>query len=219
MNNEPIGGLPHPIPHCEEANMVARSADGIVHTEPIETPVSSTGASHSSPAVCAIEIAKEDDPWSIGWNQWARSHVNVLRQEMLDGVGDALGMVRRDIEDQLVELAKRIKDLELKLAEAVGALNVLRGKEAPGSFNVRGTFEPDTVYNYLDVVAFNGSSWIATRDRPGDLPGPGWQLLSSAGKRGPPGAPGKDGGSCSRRAVGTARTARLAREVNAASAA
>jgi hypothetical protein len=113
-------------------------------------------------------------------------------EAIFEGVGNAVGEITGGLE-------KRIKALELQLAEARGALNVLRGKEAPGSFNVRGTFDPDTVYNYLDVVAFNGSSWIATRDRPGDLPGPGWQLLSSAGKRGPrgepgpPGAPGKEG--------------------------
>ena len=43
--------------------------------------------------------------------------------------------------------------MELKLAEAIGALDVLRGKGAPGSFNIRGTFDADTVYSYLDVVA------------------------------------------------------------------
>jgi hypothetical protein len=88
---------------------------------------------------------------------------------------------------------KGISELELKLAETVGALNVLRGKGAPGSLNVRGTFDPDKVYSYFDIVAFNGSSWVATRDSPGDLPGSGWQLLSSAGKRGPRGERGERG--------------------------
>jgi hypothetical protein len=117
----------------------------------------------------------------------------VLRQEMLDSVGDTLGMVRADFEDKLAVQAKRISELELKLAEAVGALNALRGKGVPGSFNVKGTFDANAVYNYLDVVAFNGSSWVATRDRPGEVPGPGWQLLSSAGKRGPRGDRGPVG--------------------------
>jgi hypothetical protein len=69
----------------------------------------------------------------------------------------------------------------------------LRGKGAPGSFNIKGTFDANTVYNYLDVVAFNGSSWVATRDRPAGVPGPGWQLLSSAGRRGPRGECGPVG--------------------------
>jgi hypothetical protein len=42
-------------------------------------------------------------------------------------------------------------------------------------------------------AAFNGSSWVATRDRHADVPGPGWQLLASAGKRGPRGERGPIG--------------------------
>jgi hypothetical protein len=104
-----------------------------------------------------------------------------------------MGVIRCELEDMLAAQAKRITALELRLAEAIGALNVLRGKGAPGSLNVRGTFDTNTVYNYLDVVAFNSASWVATRDRPGDLPGPGWQLLASAGKRGPRGERGPVG--------------------------
>ena len=135
-------------------------------------------------AVGAINVLRGDG---------ASGSLNVLRQEMSDSVGDALGMVRADFEDKLAVQAKRISELDLKLAEAVGALDVLRGKGAPGSLNVRGTFDPDKVYNYLDVVAFNGASWVATRDGPGALPGPGWQLLSSVGKRGPRGERGPRG--------------------------
>jgi len=89
--------------------------------------------------------------------------------------------------------------LELKLAEAVGALNVLGGRGVPGSLNVRGTFDPSVSYVYGDVVMLGGSSWVATKDRPGLCPGDGWQLLASAGKRGrrgergPSGAPGPVG--------------------------
>jgi hypothetical protein len=131
--------------------------------------------------------------------QGAPGGFDVLRQEMLDSVGEALGMARPDFEDELAVQAKRISELELKVAETLGALNVLRGKGVPGSLNVRGTFDPDKVYSYLDVVAFNGSSWVATRDSSGDLPGPGWQLLAGVGKRGlrgergPSGAPGPVG--------------------------
>jgi hypothetical protein len=120
---------------------------------------------------------------------------------MLDSLSDAMGMARADFEDKLAVQAKRISELELKFAEAVGPINVLRGKVAPGSFNVRGTFDPDRVYSYLDVVAFNGSSWVATGDSPGDPPGPGWQLLAGVGKRGrrgergPPGPVGDKGES------------------------
>ena len=77
---------------------------------------------------------------------------NVLRQEMLDGVGDALGMVRRNIEDQIAAQAKQITELELKLAEAVGALTVLRGKEAPDSLNVPKQEILDSVGDALGMV-------------------------------------------------------------------
>jgi hypothetical protein len=45
----------------------------------------------------------------------------------------------------------------------------------------------------VDVVAFNGSSWVARKDNPGKLPGPDWQLLSSVGKRGARGPRGERG--------------------------
>jgi uncharacterized coiled-coil protein SlyX len=140
-----------------------------------------------------LQLAEARGALDVLRGKGAPGSFNVLRQEMLDRVGDALGMVRADFEDKLAVQAKRISELELKLAEAVGAINILRGKGAPGSFNVKGTFDANAVYNYLDVVAFNGSSWVATRDRPGEVPGPGWQLLSSAGRRGPKGERGPVG--------------------------
>ena len=47
---------------------------------------------------------------------------------------------------------------------------------------VRGTFAADGVYKRLDIVAFNGGSFIARRDNPGECPGPGWQLLTKQGR-------------------------------------
>jgi hypothetical protein len=61
------------------------------------------------------------------------------------------------------------------------------------SLVVRGTFDPDAVYRRLDVVALNGGSFVALRDAPGPCPGPGWQLLTSPGKRGPAGQSGEKG--------------------------
>src|SRR5262249_2379849 len=92
-----------------------------------------------------LKLAEAVGALNVLRGRGAPGSLNVLRQEMLDSVGDALGMVRADFEDKLAVQAKRISELELKLAEAVGALNVLRGKGAPGSLNVRGTFDPDKV--------------------------------------------------------------------------
>jgi hypothetical protein len=61
------------------------------------------------------------------------------------------------------------------------------------SITVRGTFNETADYHRLDVVAFNGGSFIALKDAPGPCPGSGWQLLASQGKRGVAGARGERG--------------------------
>lgn len=71
------------------------------------------------------------------------------------------------------------------------------GKDAyPGE--ARGLFDPDASYRAMDVVSFNGSEWRAKHDEPGVLPGDGWMLSASKGKRGDrgergPAGVGKDG--------------------------
>ena len=68
---------------------------------------------------------------------------------------------------------------------------------APGrdgrSVTVRGTFDEAADYQRLDIVAFNGGSFIALKDAPGSCPGPGWQLFASPGKRGIAGPKGERG--------------------------
>ena len=61
------------------------------------------------------------------------------------------------------------------------------------SFTVRGTFDETAEYHRLDVVALNGGSFVALRDKPGPCPGSGWQLLASQGKRGVAGEKGERG--------------------------
>ena len=63
----------------------------------------------------------------------------------------------------------------------------------------RGLYDPEGEYRAMDVVSFNGSEWRAKKDDPGELPGEGWMLSASRGKRGdrgergPAGAEGKPG--------------------------
>jgi hypothetical protein len=45
----------------------------------------------------------------------------------------------------------------------------------------------------LDVVALNGGSFVALKDKPGPCPGSGWQLIASQGKRGVAGEKGERG--------------------------
>jgi hypothetical protein len=58
---------------------------------------------------------------------------------------------------------------------------------------VRGLWQADGVYQALDLVSLNGSSFIAKHDKPGICPGEGWQLIVSQGKQGKPGEQGPQG--------------------------
>ena len=58
---------------------------------------------------------------------------------------------------------------------------------------VRGTYREDENYSALDIVAYNKGSFIARKDRPGPIPGDGWQLLTAHGGRGEKGVQGPRG--------------------------
>jgi hypothetical protein len=58
---------------------------------------------------------------------------------------------------------------------------------------IRGTYSAEESYKKFDVVALNGSSFIARKDNPANCPGPDWQLIASAGKPGRPGPVGAKG--------------------------
>jgi len=64
----------------------------------------------------------------------------------------------------------------------------LAGRGAQGepgrSMVHRGTYSADGEYMALDVVAMNGSSFVAKIDDPGACPGDGWQLVASRGGKG-----------------------------------
>ena len=118
-----------------------------------------------------------------------RGALDVLRDKRAsstDNVNETIDEIRTDFQE-------KVKEIELRLAETIGTVDVLRGKGVPGCFHVKGTFDAKAVYNYLDVVAFNGASWVATRDCPGSCPGNGWQLLAAQGSRGVRGERGPAG--------------------------
>jgi hypothetical protein len=58
---------------------------------------------------------------------------------------------------------------------------------------IKGTYRDDETYQHLDIVALNGSSFMARHDDPGACPGDGWQLIASAGRQGKPGLKGERG--------------------------
>jgi hypothetical protein len=59
--------------------------------------------------------------------------------------------------------------------------------------HVCGTYDSDAKYRLLDVIALNGSTFIARRDSPGPCPGDDWQLFASAGRSGGRGEKGDQG--------------------------
>jgi hypothetical protein len=63
----------------------------------------------------------------------------------------------------------------------------------PYAGEAKGLFDPEATYRAMDVVSFNGSEWRAKRDDPGELPGEGWMLSASKGKRGDRGERGLQG--------------------------
>jgi hypothetical protein len=58
---------------------------------------------------------------------------------------------------------------------------------------IRGTYDAKARYQHLDIVAHGGSSFIARKNEPGVCPGPGWQLIASAGRPGRTGPIGRTG--------------------------
>jgi hypothetical protein len=68
----------------------------------------------------------------------------------------------------------------------------VRGQDGR-SIEIRGTYNPETDYSRLDVVARNGGSFVALKDGAGECPGPDWQQWAGQGKTGKPGDPGKKG--------------------------
>jgi hypothetical protein len=108
----------------------------------------------------------------------------------LEAIYEAVGEV---IGELTGKLDKRIKALELALAQANGALDVLRGKGAPGCFRAKGNYDSKIAYSYLDVVVKDSSSFVALRDNPGACPGNDWQMIACGGRRGPAGERGPAG--------------------------
>lgn len=125
--------------------------------------------------------------WDAAWNdaleKWMAGHLAITREAVFDTITEVVG-------DLLGERDRQIRELEIRLAECMGAVNVLRTGKV---MRVRGTFNRDTKYEQLDVVAYGGSTFVATEDNPGEIPGPGWKLLASAGGRGRKGERGEKG--------------------------
>jgi hypothetical protein len=81
---------------------------------------------------------------------------------------------------------------------------------------IRGTYDGAAAYARLDIVALNGSTFIARKDDPGICPGDGWQLMSVRGKPGIKGPPGERGQCGEKGDPGAAAPTILAWEIDRA---
>jgi hypothetical protein len=61
------------------------------------------------------------------------------------------------------------------------------------TFSVKGTWKSGLVYSKFDVVAIEGSAFVARVDKPGACPGDDWQLIAAHGRQGIKGPPGHKG--------------------------
>jgi hypothetical protein len=159
------------------------NGDGLRLSDPIETAV---------PAPAPVVVAADE------WEDWvAANKCEDWQVWVVETVGETVAAMRAETARAI---EKRIEPLVRALAEQSGALSVLRNLGPPPGIRFRGSYDPNAEYFVNDVVAKNGSSFVAPRDRPGACPGEFWQLLAGkgdqgqvgpAGPRGEEGPPGK----------------------------
>jgi len=107
-----------------------------------------------------------------------RGHLDIERE-----VGEALGMPRNKLLDQIEPQLKKISALELKLAELTGAVDVLRSTQPPppAKFPTIRVWSEDTIFHEGDIVAFAGGTYQATKDTARAPPSRDWTPLAVAG--------------------------------------
>lgn len=110
---------------------------------------------HRTPIATRASTGGQETDWS-GWQRWLDGWLAIERQAIAETIAETLNELEAKRDQQ-------VRELELKLARCAGGLDVLRtGK----SLRVRGTFNPDLRYEQLDIVALDGSSFVATEDNP-----------------------------------------------------
>ena len=114
-------------------------------------------------------------------------------EQLVSVLGTVISITRRQLRgefgERLAELVpqlKKIAELELKVAELTGAVDVLRGKEPPppAKFPRVKAWKEGTVYYESDVVTHGGATWQARRDT-AQAPGTAdWTCVARAGRDG-----------------------------------
>jgi hypothetical protein len=105
-----------------------------------------------------------------GWENFVQSAILQERDYFVDLLTEVVARLQREVRDE----TKAMLDQAL-------------------ATRVRGTFTPTASYVRGDMVALDGGSFVARRDKPGPCPGDGWQLMAKQGQRGIAGPEGKRG--------------------------
>jgi hypothetical protein len=180
--------------------MVTRANGGVMRTEPIQNPDST--APIKTGDYDPDNLAQPPAPVAItdgfDFDAWMKAHKDHLADEMSRAVAWLVAERCGELKDKITAQQKKIEALQLELATMKGAVDTLRGRNLPGMPAIKGTYASGTIYNAFDIVALGNSSFIARRDNPGLCPGPDWQLLAGAGRRGPRGERGPMGMSGAR---------------------
>jgi hypothetical protein len=154
----------------------------------------------------AHQVESRSEAWD-SWNAWADGRINAALEPFREAVGEVLGETRADLRREFrKELEGATAKLGVELRELIAGLRTdcarletelaqrLTSREMEsGGLRLRGAYRSDQDYARLDIVTFDGSSYIARQDSPGPCPGEGWCILASAGGTGPQGTTGPKG--------------------------
>ena len=100
--------------------------------------------------------------------------------------------------EMAVGLEERFVEMRLSVKDGRAGADGAKGEPGPAgvdgkSFVDYGVHQNNVPYPSGAVVTYKDSMWIAQRDNPGEIPGPGWRLAVSKGKDGKPGPRGEAG--------------------------
>jgi len=112
------------------------------------------------------------------WEAWVDAKLTEQREHLLAVMAEMLAGIQRDFAQTVLEIRAASRPMD--------------GRDGR-SLIIRDTYDVNSRYHALDVVACNGASFVARRDSPGPCPGEGWQLVAKQGERGRPGSQGERG--------------------------
>ena len=99
-----------------------------------------------------------DDAWAAyhaagrTWEAWVDAKLAEERERILAIVTEVVAVLQREMQQTVLEMRAASRPMD--------------GRDGR-SLNVRGTYDPGASYFTLDVVACDGASFIACRDRAG----------------------------------------------------